>query len=126
MRGRQHNPPLPAPTPPAGDQGGAGGLGIALTCDLRIARETAVFKLFGPRFGVPMSDASTVGLRLIGLGRALDLHHTGHPVGAQEALWIGLADRVVPAGTARAAAEELAKHCSRTTRTPCEPTGGPP
>lgn len=88
----------------------AGGLGIALYCDLRVAAETAVFGVFCRRFGVPMSDGSTVRLpRLIGLGRALDLLHTGRPVSATEALSMGLADRVVPAGMARAGARELAE-----------------
>lgn len=88
----------------------AGGLGIALYCDLRVAAETAVFGVFCRRFGVPMSDGSTVRLpRLIGLGRALDLLHTGRPVSAAEALSMGLADRVVPAGMARAGARELAE-----------------
>lgn len=87
----------------------AGGLGIALYCDMRVASETAVFGVFCRRFGVPMSDGSTVRLpRLVGLGRALDMLHTGRPVNAHEALSMGLADRVVPAGTARSAAEELA------------------
>lgn len=87
----------------------AGGLGLAVWCDLRVADETAVFGVFCRRWGVPMSDGTTVRLpRLIGLGRALDMLTTGRPVNAEEALAIGLAQRVVPAGQARAAAEELA------------------
>lgn len=88
----------------------AGGLGIALYCDMRIASETAVFGYFCRRFGVPGSDGSTVRLpRLIGIGRALDMLNTGRAVDAHEAKAIGLADRVEPAGQARSAAERLAR-----------------
>jgi enoyl-CoA hydratase len=87
----------------------AGGLELALWCDLRVASESAVFGVFCRRWGVPLIDGGTVRLpRLVGLGRALDLILTGRPVTAAEALAIGLADRVVPPGTARAAAEALA------------------
>src|SRR5499427_3412958 len=87
----------------------AGGLGVALFCDIRIVDDTAVFGVFSRRWGVPMSDGTTVRLpRLIGQGRALDMLLTGRPVGAQEALAIGLATQVVPKGTARAEAEKLA------------------
>ncbi|MEN3361289.1 MAG: enoyl-CoA hydratase [Mycobacteriales bacterium] len=87
----------------------AGGLELAIWCDLRVAAETAVFGVFCRRWGVPLIDGGTVRLpRHIGLGRALDLIHTGRPVSAAEAHAIGLADRVVPPGTARAAAEALA------------------
>ncbi|MBX3261428.1 MAG: crotonase/enoyl-CoA hydratase family protein [Labilithrix sp.] len=87
----------------------AGGLELALLCDLRVADETAVFGVFCRRFGVPLIDGGTVRLpRLVGLSRALDLILTGRPVGAQEALAMGLANRVVPAGEARGAAEALA------------------
>ena len=87
----------------------AGGLELALLCDLRVADESAIFGVFCRRFGVPLIDGGTVRLpRLIGLSRALDLILTGRPVSAQEALAIGLANRVVPRGTARAAAETLA------------------
>jgi enoyl-CoA hydratase len=87
----------------------AGGLELALWCDLRVASDSAVFGVFCRRWGVPLIDGGTVRLpRLVGLGRALDLILTGRPVAAAEALAIGLADRVVPAGSARAAAEELA------------------
>jgi enoyl-CoA hydratase len=87
----------------------AGGLELALWCDLRVAAETAVFGVFCRRWGVPLVDGGTVRLpRIVGLGRALDLILTGRPVPAAEAHRIGLADRLVPAGTARAAAEELA------------------
>ena len=87
----------------------AGGLELALLCDLRVVEEDAIFGVFCRRFGVPLIDGGTVRLpRLIGLSRALDLILTGRAVDAQEALAIGLANRVVPKGTARAAAEELA------------------
>jgi len=88
----------------------AGGLGIALWCDLRVIDDTAVFGVFSRRVGVPMSDGTTVRLpRLIGLSRALDLLLTGRAVEAQEALAIGLANRLVPHGEARQAAEALAR-----------------
>jgi len=87
----------------------AGGMELALWCDLRIVEENAVMGFFNRRWGIPLIDGGTVRLpRMIGLGRALDLILTGRPVDAQEALSIGLANRVVPAGTAREAAEELA------------------
>ncbi|MGZ4354088.1 MAG: crotonase/enoyl-CoA hydratase family protein [Gaiellaceae bacterium] len=88
----------------------AGGLELALWCDLRVVEEDAVFGVFSRRFGVPLIDGGTVRLpRLVGLSRALDLILTGRPVGAEEALAIGLANRVVPHGAARPAAEELAR-----------------
>ncbi len=87
----------------------AGGLELALWCDLRVVEEDAVLGVFCRRFGVPLIDGGTVRLpRLIGLGRALDLILTGRPVKADEALAMGLANRVVPRGQARAAAEQLA------------------
>jgi enoyl-CoA hydratase len=88
----------------------AGGLELALWCDLRVVEEDATFGVFCRRFGVPLIDGGTVRLpRLIGLSRALDLILTGRPVGAEEALAFGLANRVVPSGASRAAAEELAR-----------------
>jgi enoyl-CoA hydratase len=88
----------------------AGGLELALWCDLRVMEEDATFGVFCRRFGVPLIDGGTVRLpRLIGLSRALDLILTGRPVAAAEALAIGLANRVVPHGRARAEAEELAR-----------------
>lgn len=88
----------------------AGGMELALWCDLRVMEETATFGIFCRRWGVPLIDGGTVRLpRLIGMSRALDLILTGRPVGAKEAFEIGLANRVVPHGTARAAAEELAR-----------------
>ncbi|MFF4183093.1 crotonase/enoyl-CoA hydratase family protein [Streptomyces sp. NPDC001691] len=87
----------------------AGGLELALWCDLRVMEEDAVFGVFCRRWGVPLIDGGTVRLpRLIGAGRAMDLVLTGRPVDAAEARAIGLADRVVANGTARAAAERLA------------------
>ena len=91
----------------------AGGLELAAWCDLRVADEDAVLGVFCRRFGVPLIDGGTVRLpRLIGLGRALDLILTGRAVPAAEALAIGLVDRVVPPGQARAAAEDLAGELS--------------
>jgi enoyl-CoA hydratase len=88
----------------------AGGLELALWCDLRVADETAVFGVFCRRWGVPLIDGGTVRLpRLIGVSRAMDLILTGRAVDANEALSTGLVNRVVPAGEARAAAEELAR-----------------
>ncbi|GAA1178884.1 crotonase/enoyl-CoA hydratase family protein [Pseudonocardia alaniniphila] len=87
----------------------AGGLELALWCDLRVADESAVFGVFCRRWGVPLIDGGTVRLpRLIGTSRAMDMILTGRPVDAAEALAIGLANRVVPAGDALAAAHELA------------------
>ncbi len=92
----------------------AGGTELALWCDLRVMEETATFGIFCRRWGVPLIDGGTVRLpRLIGMSRALDLILTGRAVGAQEALEIGLANRVVPHGTARAAAEELARQIAQ-------------
>ena len=87
----------------------AGGLELALWCDLRVAAEDAVLGVFCRRWGVPLIDGGTVRLaRLIGESRAMDLVLTGRPVTAEEALAIGLVNRVVPTGSARSAAEELA------------------
>lgn len=88
----------------------AGGLELALWCDLRVVEEDAVFGVFCRRWGVPLIDGGTVRLpRLIGLSRALDLILTGRPVSADEALSMGLANRVVPPGKARQEAEALAR-----------------
>lgn len=87
----------------------AGGLELALWCDLRVVEEDAVLGVFCRRWGVPLIDGGTVRLpRLIGLSRALDLILTGRPVPASEALGMGLVNRVVPKGEARSAAEALA------------------
>jgi enoyl-CoA hydratase len=92
----------------------AGGLELALWCDLRVAEEGAVLGVFCRRWGVPLIDGGTVRLpRLIGTGRALDLILTGRPVGAGEALAIGLVNRIVPVGESRAAAEALARELAR-------------
>jgi enoyl-CoA hydratase len=88
----------------------AGGLELALWCDLRVAEADAVLGVFCRRFGVPLIDGGTIRLpRLIGLSRALDLILTGRAVHADEALAIGLVHRVVPSGQARASAEALAR-----------------
>ncbi|MFY2860055.1 crotonase/enoyl-CoA hydratase family protein [Mycobacterium sp. THU-M104] len=87
----------------------AGGLELAIWCDLRVAEEDAVFGVFCRRWGVPLIDGGTVRLpRLIGHSRAMDMILTGRAVPADEALKIGLANRVVPKGQGRQAAEELA------------------
>ena len=87
----------------------AGGLELALWCDLRVAAEDAVFGVFCRRFGVPLCDLGTVRLpRIVGHGRAMDLILTGRACTASEALTMGLANRVVPPGEALAAAIELA------------------
>jgi enoyl-CoA hydratase len=87
----------------------AGGLELALWCDLRVVEQDAVLGVFCRRWGVPLIDGGTVRLpRLIGLSRAMDLILTGRPVSAAEAMTLGLANRVVPTGGAREAAEALA------------------
>jgi len=88
----------------------AGGLELALWCDLRVVEEDAVFGVFCRRWGVPLLDGGTIRLpRLIGQSRALDMILTGRPVEADEALAFGLANRVVAKGRARAEAEALAR-----------------
>ena len=88
----------------------AGGLELALLCDLRVAEQDAVFGVFCRRWGVPLIDGGTARLpRLIGLSRALDMILSGRAVGTDEALQFGLANRVVPRGEARGAAEALAR-----------------
>jgi enoyl-CoA hydratase len=102
----------------------AGGLELALWCDMRIVEEDAVFGVFCRRWGVPLIDGGTVRLpRIIGLGRAMDLILSGRAVDAQEAYLMGLANRVVAPGCARKAAEILAheiaqfpQHCLRNDR----------
>ena len=96
----------------------AGGLELALWCDLRVADETAVFGVFCRRFGVPLIDGGTVRLpRAIGMSHAMDLILTGRPVAADEALQMGLANRVVPPGQSLAAARELALQVAAFPRT---------
>jgi enoyl-CoA hydratase len=92
----------------------AGGMELAAWCDLRVMESDAVVGVFCRRWGVPLIDGGTVRLpHIVGLGRALDLILTGRPVGAEEALAMGFANRVVPPGQARAAAEELAAQLAR-------------
>jgi enoyl-CoA hydratase len=92
----------------------AGGLELTLWCDLRIAEEDAVLGVFCRRWGVPLIDGGTVRLpRLMGVSQAMDLVLTGRPVGAAEALAMGLVNRVVENGTSRAAAEALAHELAR-------------
>jgi enoyl-CoA hydratase len=92
----------------------AGGLELALWCDLRVAEESAVFGVFCRRWGVPLIDGGTIRLpRLISMSRAMDMILTGRPVAAAEAHAIGLVSRVVPDGTSRAAAEALAHELAR-------------
>jgi len=88
----------------------AGGMELALWCDMRVVEESAVFGIFCRRWGVPLCDGGSVRLpRLIGQSRAMDLILTGRPVDAQEALQMGLANRVVPDGECKAAAIKIAK-----------------
>ena len=102
----------------------AGGLELALWCDMRIVEEDAILGVFCRRWGVPLIDGGTVRLpRIIGLGRAMDLILSGRAVDAQEAYLMGLANRVVTTGTAREEAEALAReiaqfpqHCLRNDR----------
>jgi enoyl-CoA hydratase len=92
----------------------AGGLELALWCDLRVAARDAIFGVFNRRWGVPLIDLGTVRLpRIIGHGRALDLILTGRPVPADEALQMGLINRVVEKGSALQAALGLAKSISQ-------------
>ena len=87
----------------------AGGLELAIWCDLRVVEKDAIFGVFCRRFGVPLIDGGTQRLpRLIGMSRALDMILTGRPVGAEEALAMGLANRVVETGKSGEEAEKLA------------------
>lgn len=87
----------------------AGGLELALWCDLRVAEQDSTFGVFCRRWGVPLIDGGTVRLpRIVGAGRAMDMILTGRAVGAAEALQMGLVNRVVPNGESRRAAETLA------------------
>jgi enoyl-CoA hydratase len=96
----------------------AGGLELALWCDLRVVESSAVFGVVCRRFGVPLIDGGTIRLaRLVGQSRALDLILTGRPVAAVEAHAIGLANRIVADGTARAAAQELARQIAQLPQT---------
>mgnify|MGYP003627631872 CR=1 FL=1 len=92
----------------------AGGLEIALWCDLRVAEEDSIFGVFSRRWGMPLMDGGTVRLpRLIGQGRAADMILTGRPVGAREAFEFGLANRIVSTGSARLEAETLAANIAK-------------
>ena len=92
----------------------AGGMELALWCDLRVMADDAFFGVYCRRWGIPLIDGGTVRLpRLVGLGRAMDLILTGRKVTAEESLRIGLCDRVVARGKARAAAEDLARGIAR-------------
>lgn len=92
----------------------AGGMELALWCDMRVMEEDAVMGVFCRRWGVPLIDGGTVRLpRLIGMGHALDLILTGRPVGAEEALAMGLCNRVVAKGASRREAERLARELAR-------------
>lgn len=105
----------------------AGGLELALLGDMRVAEEDAVFGVFCRRWGVPLIDGGTVRLQaIVGLGRAMDMILTGRPVGAQEALQMGLANRVVPRGRAVEEATRIARQmlafpqlCMNTDRASC-------
>ena len=88
----------------------AGGLELALWCDLRVAEDNSVFGVFCRRWGVPLIDGGTVRLpRIIGHSRAMDMILTGRPVSADEALTFGLVNRVVATGKSRSEAERLAR-----------------
>ncbi len=92
----------------------AGGLELALWCDLRVADPTAIFGVFCRRFGVPLVDGGTVRLpRIVGQGHALDMILTGRGVGADEAERMGLVNRICAPGEARAAAEELGREIAK-------------
>lgn len=92
----------------------AGGMELALWCDLRVMEEDAYLGVYCRRWGVPLIDGGTVRLpRLVGQGRALDLILTGRQVMAEECLRIGACERVVPHGEARVAAEALAQQIAR-------------
>ena len=92
----------------------AGGMELALWCDMRVMEEDAYFGVYCRRWGVPLIDGGTVRLpRLVGVGKALDIILTGRKVTAQEAYAIGMCERVVPTGTSRQAAEEIAREIAR-------------
>lgn len=92
----------------------AGGLELAIWCDMRVVEKDAIFGVFCRRWGVPLVDGGTIRLaRLIGVGHALDMILTGRPISSDEALAMGLANRVVENGTARAEAEKLASQIAQ-------------
>ena len=105
----------------------AGGLELAIWCDLRVAAEDAAFGVFCRRFGVPLIDGGTVRLpRLVGQGRALDLILTGREVGADEALAMGLVNRVVPPGRPWTGRWPGPRNWPHSPRPACATTGCPP
>lgn len=92
----------------------AGGMELALWCDVRVMAADAYFGVYCRRWGIPLLDGGTVRLpRLVGQGRALEIIMTGRKVPAEEALRIGLCEQVVAAGTARQAAEAMAQEIAR-------------
>ena len=92
----------------------AGGMELALWCDVRVLAETAYFGVYCRRWGIPLLDGGSVRLpRLVGQGRALEIIMTGRKVEAEEALRIGMCEQVVAAGQARQAAEAMARHIAR-------------
>jgi enoyl-CoA hydratase len=92
----------------------AGGMELALWCDVRIMEEDAYFGVYCRRWGIPLIDGGTVRLpRIVGQGRALEIILTGRKVPAKEALSIGMCEKVVPKGQARQAAEEMARAIAR-------------
>jgi enoyl-CoA hydratase len=92
----------------------AGGMELALWCDMRVMEEDAFFGVYCRRWGVPLVDGGTVRLpRIVGMGRAMDLILTGRRVDAEEALRIGLCERIVPRGRAREEAEKIAHEIAR-------------
>ena len=92
----------------------AGGMELAMWCDIRVMAETAYLGVYCRRWGIPLLDGGTVRLpRLVGQGKALEIAMTGRKVPAEEAYRIGLCEKVVPAGTARASAEAMAAEIAR-------------
>ncbi len=92
----------------------AGGMELALWCDMRVMEKSAIMGVFCRRWGVPLVDGGTIRLpRLIGMSRAMDLILTGRPVEAEEAFQMGLANRVVEDGQAQLAAEKLAEELTK-------------
>ena len=92
----------------------AGGLELALWCDMRVVEKNAIFGVFCRRFGVPLVDGGTVRLpRLIGFSRAMDMILTGRPIDAEEALTWGLANRIVENGQSRMEAEKVAREIAK-------------
>ena len=104
----------------------AGGLELALWCDLRVAEDDAVLGVFCRRWGVPLIDGGTVRLpQIVGLGRALDLILTGRPVPAAEALAMGLISRVVPPGRHAPRRKRWPTSSRRCPRPACAATASP-